>query len=130
MQKAADEVHFFDDDSKYNLGYEWYRRQMPYSYSEQITIEKSPAYFVTETVPERIYAMNSSIKLILMVRDPVTRLISDYAQLAANKAKKDRKMASFEDLVFSHGKVNASYKAVRISLYALFYTKWIQVRCL
>ncbi len=128
VQKATDEVHFFDDDSKYKLGLEWYRSQMPYSFAEQITIEKSPAYFITETVPQRIYSMNSSTKLIIIVRDPVTRLISDYAQLAENKAKKDRRMASFEDLVLlPDGQVNTSYKAVRISMYAIFYTRWIRV---
>ena len=128
VRKASDEVHFFDDDSKYSLGLEWYRNQMPYSLSEEVTIEKSPAYFVTESVPQRIYTMNSSTKLIVIVRDPVTRLISDYAQLAANKAKKERRMASFEDSVLlSDGRVNTSYKAIRISLYALFYSRWTQV---
>lgn len=128
VQKASDEVHFFDDDSKYNLGLEWYRNQMPYSLPEEVTIEKSPAYFVTDSVPRRIYTMNASTKLIVIVRDPVTRLISDYAQLAANKAKKDRRMASFEDLVLlADGRVNASYKAVRIGLYALYYSRWTHV---
>lgn len=128
VQKASDEVHFFDDDSKYILGLDWYRNQMPYSLPEQVTIEKSPAYFITESVPRRIYAMNPLIKLIIIVRDPVTRLISDYAQLAANKAKKERRMASFEDLILlPNGHVNASYKAVRISMYAIFYARWAQV---
>ncbi|RWS11358.1 heparan sulfate glucosamine 3-O-sulfotransferase 5-like protein, partial [Dinothrombium tinctorium] len=128
VQKASDEVHFFDDDSKYEMGLEWYRRQMPYSFPEQVTIEKSPAYFVTESTPYRIHAMNSSVKLILIVRDPVTRLISDYAQLAENKAKKERRVASFEEVVlFPDGSVNTNYKPVRTSIYSLYYTRWIQV---
>ena len=128
VQKASDEVHFFDDDSRYSLGLEWYRNQMPYSLPEEVTIEKSPAYFVTESVPRRIRTMNASTKLIVIVRDPVTRLISDYAQLTANKAKKERPMASFEDLILlADGRVNSSYKAVRIGLYALYYTRWTQV---
>ena len=127
IQKASDEVHFFDNDLKYNLGLNWYRNQMPYSSPEQVTIEKSPAYFVTESVPSRIHTMNSSIKLILIVRDPVVRLISDYAQLAENRIKKSLKMASFEDLVFSGGKVNTSYRPVRVSMYSLHYKKWTQV---
>ncbi|RWS06764.1 heparan sulfate glucosamine 3-O-sulfotransferase 5-like protein [Dinothrombium tinctorium] len=127
VQKASDEVHFFDDDSKYEMGLEWYRRQMPYSFPEQVTIEKSPAYFVTESTPYRIHAMNSSVKLILIVRDPVTRLISDYAQLAENKAKKERRVASFEEVVlFPDGSVNTNYKPVRTSIYSLYYTRWIQ----
>lgn len=50
IQKAAGEVHFFDRDDNYNRGLEWYRMQMPHSYVEQITIEKSPSYFVTAEV--------------------------------------------------------------------------------
>nr|CAD7448915.1 unnamed protein product [Timema bartmani] len=47
VQKAAGEVHFFDRDDNYRKGLEWYRRKMPHSFKEQITIEKSPSYFVT-----------------------------------------------------------------------------------
>ena len=37
-------------------------------------------------VPERIRAMNASIKLLLIVREPVTRAISDYTQLRSHAA--------------------------------------------
>lgn len=132
--KVTNEIHFFDDENKYNLGLEWYRKQMPItntssSLSTTVVIEKTPAYFVTESVPERIYAMNSSIKIILIVRDPVTRLISDYVQLASNKARKDRNVKTFEQVVlFPNGKVNSSYKGIRISMYAVYFLRWIKVK--
>ena len=50
IQKAAGEVHFFDRDENYLKGLEWYRRKMPHSFRGQITIEKSPSYFVTPEV--------------------------------------------------------------------------------
>lgn len=50
IQKAAGEVHFFDRDENYNRGLEWYRTKMPLSHKGQITIEKSPSYFVTPEV--------------------------------------------------------------------------------
>ncbi|XP_055934068.1 heparan sulfate glucosamine 3-O-sulfotransferase 1-like [Argiope bruennichi] len=127
IQKATEEIHFFDDDEKYALGLDWYRRRMPYSFPGQITVEKSPAYFITPSVPERIRQMNPSVKLLLIVRDPVTRLISDYAQLASNKARKERSLASFEDLVLTaDGSVNLGYKAVRIGMYSLFFPRWLR----
>lgn len=129
IAKARDEVHFFDDDSKYALGLQWYRQQMPYSTQGQVTSEKSPAYFVTEAAPQRIQAMNASIKLLVIVRDPVTRLISDYAQLAENKARKSkRNVSSFESLVLlpSSGEVNIDYKPVQTSIYALYYWRWMR----
>lgn len=73
--------------------------------------------------------MNASIKLIVIVRDPVTRLISDYAQLAENKARRSRKnISSFESLVLlPSGEVNIDYKPVKTSIYALYYWRWTQV---
>ncbi|XP_022257131.1 heparan sulfate glucosamine 3-O-sulfotransferase 1-like isoform X2 [Limulus polyphemus] len=128
VQKSSVEVHFFDNDAKHSLGLEWYRRQMPFSFPEQITIEKSPSYFITDKVPERIHEMNSSIKLLLIVRDPVTRLISDYSQLAANKAKKGKILPSFKELVLNRdGQVNVNYRAVKISMYSIYLKKWLKV---
>lgn len=53
VQKAAGEVHFFDRDENYEKGLEWYRSQMPHSYRGQVTIEKSPSYFVTPEVSKK-----------------------------------------------------------------------------
>lgn len=50
VQKAAGEVHFFDRDDNYSRGLEWYRKKMPHSFPHQVTIEKSPSYFVTPEV--------------------------------------------------------------------------------
>ncbi|EDW61475.2 uncharacterized protein Dvir_GJ20291 [Drosophila virilis] len=86
IQKAGGEVHFFDRDENYLRGLDWYRKKMPHSFRGQITIEKSPSYFVSPEVPERVRAMNASIKLLLIVREPVTRAISDYTQLRSHAA--------------------------------------------
>ncbi|EDX07730.1 GD11407 [Drosophila simulans] len=86
IQKAGGEVHFFDRDENYLKGLEWYRKKMPHSFRGQITIEKSPSYFVSPEVLERVRAMNVSIKLLLIVREPVTRAISDYMQLSSHAA--------------------------------------------
>ncbi|ALC42072.1 Hs3st-A [Drosophila busckii] len=86
IQKAGGEVHFFDRDENYLKGLDWYRKKMPHSFRGQITIEKSPSYFVSPEVPERVRAMNASIKLLLIVREPVTRAISDYTQLRSHAA--------------------------------------------
>ncbi|XP_027200237.2 heparan sulfate glucosamine 3-O-sulfotransferase 5-like [Dermatophagoides pteronyssinus] len=133
ITKVINEIHFFDDEKHYNLGLEWYRQQMPAIPTNQsnIVIEKTPAYFVTESVPERIYAMNASIKIILIVREPVVRLISDYAQLASNRMKSggsQRRIETFEESVlYPNGKVNSSYKGIRISMYAVYFSRWIKL---
>lgn len=76
MAVKVNEVHFFDKN--YDRGLEWYRQRMEPSTTSQLTLEGSPSYFFTDKVPERVKAMNSSIKLLVILRDPVTRLISEY----------------------------------------------------
>ncbi|KAG8178026.1 hypothetical protein JTE90_015829 [Oedothorax gibbosus] len=127
--KATEEVHFFDDEDNYRLGIDWYRRRMPYSFEGQITIEKSPAYFVTHLAPERMKKMDPDLKILLIVRDPVTRLISDYAQLASNKARRtySKRFGTFEQMVLNEdGSANLGYKAVRTGIYSLFFPRWLR----
>ena len=68
---------------------------MPLSTEDQVTIEKTPSYFISKNVPKRIKKMNKDTKIILVVRDPVTRAISDYAQA---KIKRPTLLA-FEEMV-------------------------------
>ncbi|XP_073943858.1 heparan sulfate 3-O sulfotransferase-A [Choristoneura fumiferana] len=140
VQKASGEVHFFDRDENYALGLEWYRSKMPLSFKGQITIEKSPSYFVTPEVPERVRAMNSSVRLLLIVREPVTRAISDYTQLrsrATPSAPAHAMMPShpapdaakpFEHLALSpDGSINIAYRPIAISLYHAYLHRWLEV---
>ncbi|XP_062926256.1 heparan sulfate glucosamine 3-O-sulfotransferase 5 [Mobula hypostoma] len=126
--KASQEIHFFDNDGNYAKGIEWYRKKMPFSYPYQITIEKSPAYFITEEVPERIYKMNSSIKLLIIVREPTTRAISDYTQVLEGKERKNKTYYKFEKLAIdpSTCEVNTKYKAVRTSIYTKHLERWLK----
>jgi hypothetical protein len=80
---ADSELHFFD--RYYHMGFDWYRKQMPYSNEHQITIEKTPKYFVDKQVPQRVYMMNPNIKLIVVLRDPVIRAISEHVQSQTKK---------------------------------------------
>ncbi|KAI5716933.1 hypothetical protein M8J76_014802 [Diaphorina citri] len=116
IQKAAGEVHYFDRDENYARGLEWYRRQMPPSYAEQVTIEKSPSYFVTPEAPERIRAMNASIRLLVIVRDPVTRAISDYTQLKIHAAATSPgPVKRFEQLALrENGEINENYRPIAV----------------
>lgn len=145
VKGAQSEVHFFDRPNNYELGLDWYESQMPESSPDEITIEKSPAYFVTNRVPERIKSMNSSIKLILIMRNPVTRLISDYSQLVANKIDASLKSESIKNesisseieqaweeagkvfekhVLRSDGGINDRWKAVKVGLFSYYLEKW------
>lgn len=53
---------------------------MPATLEGQVTMEKTPSYFVTHEAPARVRQMDPGTKLLVVVRDPVTRAISDYTQ--------------------------------------------------
>ena len=128
IQAEKREMHFFDDDDNYNKGLDWYRKRMPFSFSDQITVEKTPAYFVEESVPERAYKMNSTLKLVIVMRDPVERAISDYTQVQSTRIEKGKPYDSFRDLAVDPetGEVNKSYKAIRRSVYHRHMERWLK----
>ncbi len=123
IETAVKEIRFFNNEKSYLQGLDWYRKKMPYSFPDQITIEKSPTYFVTEQVPERIYHMNSSIKLLLLVREPVERAMSDYLQVTQKFQAKE----SFEAMAMtSSGEVNIQFPCVRRSMYYRYMKNWLE----
>ncbi|XP_010214549.1 PREDICTED: heparan sulfate glucosamine 3-O-sulfotransferase 2 [Tinamus guttatus] len=98
---------------------------MPRTLDSQITVEKTPSYFVTKEAPRRIFNMSRDTKLIVVVRNPVTRAISDYTQTLSKKPD----IPTFEGLSFrnrSLGLVDTSWSAIRIGLYALHLQSWLQ----
>ncbi|KAM4631748.1 heparan sulfate glucosamine 3-O-sulfotransferase 6 [Discoglossus pictus] len=117
------EPHFFD--RCYDKGLEWYRNLMPRTLDGQITMEKTPSYFVTLEAPKRIYNMSRDTKLIVVVRNPVTRAISDYTQTLS----KTPSLPSFQALAFkniSTGPIDTSWSAIRIGIYAKHLDNWLQ----
>ncbi|KAK2533569.1 hypothetical protein Q9233_004783 [Columba guinea] len=98
---------------------------MPKTLDGQITMEKTPSYFVTNEAPRRIHSMARDTKLIVVVRNPVTRAISDYTQTLSKKPE----IPTFEVLAFKNrtlGLIDASWSAIRIGIYALHLENWLQ----
>ncbi|XP_063229574.1 heparan sulfate glucosamine 3-O-sulfotransferase 3A1 isoform X2 [Bacillus rossius redtenbacheri] len=125
VRAAGNEVHFFD--RFYHKGFRWYRQRMPPTLEGQVTMEKTPSYFVTKDVPQKVHRMNPSTKLLVVVRDPVTRAISDYTQVSSKKPG----MAHFEQLAFLNGTggsglVDTSWGPIKIGVYARHLERWLQ----
>ena len=125
--KTADgQINFFNIPDNFNRGLDWYRERMPLSSPDQMVIERSVGYFVSEGVAERLHnATNGTAKIILVVRDPTMRSISEYADVKS----KNPQVPAFEKLVIdpATGLVNIMYGAVRYSLYHNYLQKWLEV---
>ncbi|XP_052010595.1 heparan sulfate glucosamine 3-O-sulfotransferase 1 [Xyrauchen texanus] len=124
---APHEVHFFDWDSHYRRGLDWYRSQMPYARPGQLTVEKTPAYFTSKGVPERVLQMKLDVKLLLIVREPTERLLSDYTQVSHNRLEKHKRQQLLETLLLRDGQLNLNYKALNRSLYHVHLQRWLGV---
>ncbi|XP_004594782.2 heparan sulfate glucosamine 3-O-sulfotransferase 3B1 isoform X1 [Ochotona princeps] len=123
VRAVGAEPHFFD--RSYDKGLAWYRDLMPRTLEGQITMEKTPSYFVTREAPARISAMSRDTKLIVVVRDPVTRAISDYTQTLSKRPD----IPSFESLTFknrSAGLIDTSWSAIQIGIYAKHLEHWLR----
>uniref|UniRef100_A0A3P9IL04 Sulfotransferase n=1 Tax=Oryzias latipes TaxID=8090 RepID=A0A3P9IL04_ORYLA len=123
VRAVGAEPHFFD--RFYDKGLEWYRNLMPRTLEGQITMEKTPSYFITKEAPRRVLSMSRHTKLIVVVRDPVTRAVSDYTQTLS----KSPGLPSFQNLAFrnvSTGLIDTSWSAVRIGLYAKHLENWLR----
>ncbi|XP_040491477.1 heparan sulfate glucosamine 3-O-sulfotransferase 6 isoform X2 [Ursus maritimus] len=118
----------FEQQPDAPLGSHWrhggVRSLMPRTLDGQITMEKTPSYFVTREAPGRIHGMSPDTKLIVVVRNPVTRAISDYTQTLS----KTPGLPSFRALAFRHGlgPVDTAWSAVRIGLYAQHLDNWLR----
>ncbi|MEE6506759.1 hypothetical protein FKM82_007835 [Ascaphus truei] len=122
IRAVGAEPHFFDRN--YEKGLDWYRDLMPRTLDGQITMEKTPSYFVTKEAPARISAMSKDAKLIVVVRDPVTRVISDYTQTLSKRPD----IPTFESLTFKNrtmGLIDISWSAIQIGIYAKHLENWL-----
>ncbi|NXS32490.1 HS3SB sulfotransferase, partial [Pomatostomus ruficeps] len=122
VRAVGAEPHFFDRN--YERGLAWYRNLMPKTLEGQITMEKTPSYFVTKEAPARISSMSKDTKLIVVVRDPVTRAISDYTQTLSKKPD----IPTFESLTFKNrttGLIDTSWSAIQIGIYAKHLENWL-----
>uniref|UniRef100_UPI00358EFA2F heparan sulfate glucosamine 3-O-sulfotransferase 1-like isoform X2 n=1 Tax=Myxine glutinosa TaxID=7769 RepID=UPI00358EFA2F len=130
---AEKELHFFNTDEKFSKGPEWYRLQMPPSHDDQVTLEKTPAYFTEPEVPGRIASMYAGLnitdlRLLLILRDPIDRLLSDYTQLMHNRGERGKARPSLDEVLLTRdGKhINTDYKAIQRSLYAGHMENWLR----
>lgn len=101
------------------------RNLMPRTLEGQITMEKTPSYFITKEAPRRVFSMSRHTKLIVVVRDPVTRAVSDYTQTLS----KSPGLPSFQSLAFRNattGLIDTSWSAVRIGIYAKHLENWLR----
>jgi hypothetical protein len=70
------EIDFFS--YHYNAGYQWYERRFDHCAGKTAVGEISPSYFYEPAVPRRVADYLPSAKIIVSLRDPVERALSNH----------------------------------------------------
>lgn len=119
-------VNFFD--LHYEDGLEWYRNKMPCSEPSHIVIDHTPQYFKKEYVPKRVYMFNSTIRLLLVIREPISRTVSQYLQMKQGRPNFDQELDIESFLLDDSGrKIDKENNAISQSSYVLHIKKWLNV---
>lgn len=120
-------MHYFNVEEHYRRGLAWYRAQMPFTLPGQVTVEKTPGYFASPQAPARVWSTNPAVSLLLIVRDPAERLVSDYTQVLHNRLGRNKPYQPLEELLIHEGRINGGYKALQRSLYHQHLARWLEL---
>ena len=91
---------------------------MPPLLPGQIAMEKTPGYFHTPGVAERLWLTNNMTGLVLILRNPVDRLVSDYNQFRSRHLDRGQDYPPLEHFLFTkNGNINISYLPLQRSIY-------------
>ncbi len=93
-EASTKEIHFFDYN--YNNGISWYLSQFPKPTDDRIISgEASPYYIFHPLAAQRIFQSFPTVKIIVLLRNPVDRAYSHYQLQVRNGVEK----MSFEDAI-------------------------------
>ena len=70
------ELHYFT--KKFQCGVDWYGQQFSMAFPNQCCGEITPYYMYHPLVPQRIASVIPKVRLVVLLRDPVQRAISQY----------------------------------------------------
>jgi len=92
------ETHFFRDEDKFSRGVDWYSKQFKsINYQSDVIGEIDPDYMYFPECAERIKSLTTTPKLIIVLRDPLSRARSHY-QMSLRRAYE---RLSFVDALFA-----------------------------
>jgi len=126
-----EEVQFFNNDTNYLRGLDWYMAYFPDRNSSKTVhyFEKSANYFDSSNGPLRISTLLPNAKIIFIAADPSLRAYSWYQHILSKK-KKGEEFPTFYDLISQiHNDsilLQVRRRALVPGLYALHLERWLK----
>jgi hypothetical protein len=117
MMSSVKEIDFFS--YHYGRGFEWYEHFFARTQVSSAIGEISPSYFHHPQAPERAHAYERNLKIVVALRDPIERAISNHLHLVK------RGFISSPDKSFEYGLCNTPMY-VEQSRYGKHVANWMQ----
>ena len=92
-------VETFYFDKHYDEDLEWYRQQMLPSKEGQVVMDRVVGHINREETLDKLKQYNSSVKLLVILREPVERTLSWYGEYLSLGRAKNKTLLKFEDIV-------------------------------
>jgi hypothetical protein len=125
VRRAPGEPHYYD--RHWGAGTDSYLAALPGLRPGMIAVEKTPGYFHTVGVPARLKATAPHTKLLVIARDPVRRLLSDYNQFLAKRRARNLTFPRLELLALAEdGAVAEAWPPLRRSIYHVHMARWLR----
>jgi len=110
------ETRFFD--LYFEKGRHWYFSHFGKVEKNKIYGEVAPTYFDDESVPPRVYSFNPKCKIIIILRDPITRTLSLYQHLCA----RGHLVGNFSEAIFKYPRLlSSSYYSLHVPRWKLYF---------
>lgn len=93
---SKDSIHYFD--MFYSKGDNWYKSQFTEAKPHQKLFDPTPSYLRSSLAPKRIFAENSTAKIVVCLRHPINRAFSHYW----HEKKKRKYNFSFEEVLSNY----------------------------
>lgn len=129
---STKEVHFFDTDDFFSdpqPDYAWYHSHFNNTSSTTLSGESTPIYMYWQAAAERIYRYNPSMKIILLLRNPIDRAYSHWNM----ELQRNAENLSFYEALVSESSRCASSDGKQHRVYSYvdrgFYTRQIARLC-
>ena len=120
---APFEIHFFKPDSK-DRSRSAYRKLMQFSFADQITMEKTPKYWVNESTPRYLHDMLPHVKLLLILREPACRMMSDF--FSEKRKHRIAQNVTFQQIMNEERFIEIKRKLYEPSLFDDNMKRWLQ----
>ena len=131
VRSARRELHFFDQPDNVKLGINHYLAQLPAVEQNELLVEKTPGYFVTYRAPRLIHTFQPNVKLVLIVRDPIERVVSDYVQISEKQRVRGGRVPTLREALYTRtqlGKasINHDNAFIQASMYCVHMANWLR----